>query len=111
MKNLLKRSAALALCLLSPPLISAQVSSSSASGHTGDWAELASFHYGIGANIPYVTINNSTSHLDVWENHASKVPVPVLIYIHGGGWVFGDKGRSPNSFLPYSERGGDVVNG
>ena len=110
MKNLLLGSITLVSCLLSPLLMPAQSTAPPGSSGAGDWAELASFHYGIGANIPYVTINNSTSHLDVWENHASKVPVPVLIYIHGGGWVFGDKGGSPNSFLPYIERGWDVVN-
>jgi acetyl esterase/lipase len=108
--NLLQRSAAFAVFLLSPLLMPAQSTAASGSSGAGDWAELASFRYGIGADIPYATINGSTVHLDVWENHASKVPAPVLIYIHGGGWVFGDKGGSPNSFLPYIERGWNVVN-
>jgi len=76
----------------------------------GDWAELASFHYGISADITYGTFNNTAVHLDVWENHAGKGPSPTLVYIHGGGWVFGDKGGAPNLFLPYVERGWNVVN-
>jgi acetyl esterase/lipase len=76
----------------------------------GDWAELASFHYGIGADITYGTFNNAAVHLDVWENHAGKGASPTLVYIHGGGWVFGDKGGAPNLFLPYVERGWNVVN-
>jgi acetyl esterase/lipase len=76
----------------------------------GDWAELASFRYGIRADITYGTFNNTAVHLDVWENHASKFPSPTLVYIHGGGWVFGDKGGAPNLFLPYIERGWNVVN-
>jgi acetyl esterase/lipase len=76
----------------------------------GDWAELASFHYGIGANIPYGTFNNTAVHLDVWENKAAKGASPTLVYIHGGGWVFGDKGGAPGAFLPYVERGWNVVN-
>jgi acetyl esterase/lipase len=75
-----------------------------------DWAELASFHYGIGGDITYGVFNNTPVHLDVWENHAATGPVPTLVYFHGGGWVFGAKGGAPNLFLPYIERGWDVVN-
>ena len=75
-----------------------------------DWAELASFHYGVGADITYGVFNNTPVHLDVWENHAASGPVPTLVYFHGGGWVFGAKGGAPNLFLPYIERGWDVVN-
>ncbi|RRA47505.1 alpha/beta hydrolase [Acidipila sp. EB88] len=103
----LMRGVALATCLLLPAMSHAQATTPASAG---DWAELASFHYGVGANIAYGTFGNTTVHLDVWENHAAKKPVPTLIYIHGGGWVFGDKGGSPNSFLPYIERGWDVVN-
>lgn len=100
------RCTALALFSLLPSMLAAQ----SVPGSAGDWAELASFRYGIGANIPYGTFGGVTEHLDVWENNAAKAPVPTLVYIHGGGWVFGDKGGSPNSFLPYIERGWNVVN-
>lgn len=77
---------------------------------SADWAELASFHYGVGADITYGVFNNTPVHLDVWENHAASGPVPTLVYFHGGGWVFGAKGGAPNLFLPYIERGWDVVN-
>jgi acetyl esterase/lipase len=75
-----------------------------------DWAELASFHYGIGADITYGTFNNTAVHLDVWQNLDAKGKSPTLVYIHGGGWVFGDKGGAPNVFLPYVERGWNIVN-
>jgi acetyl esterase/lipase len=32
------------------------------------------------------------------------------MYIHGGGWMIGDKGGAANLFLPYTERGWNVVN-
>jgi len=80
------------------------------SNKPGDWAELASFHYGINADITYGVFNNTPVHLDVWENHAAKGPVPTLVYIHGGGWVFGAKGGAPNLFLPYVARGWNIVN-
>jgi acetyl esterase/lipase len=104
------RSAALLAAVVSVSGICHAQGAAQSSAKTGDWAELASFHYGIGANIPYGTFNNTTVHLDVWENQVSKKPTPTLIYIHGGGWVFGDKGGAPNSFLPYIERGWNVVN-
>lgn len=74
------------------------------------WAETASFDYGIGADITYGVFQNVPVHLDVWRNLKATGPVPTLMYIHGGGWVFGDKGGAPNVFLPYVERGWNIVN-
>jgi acetyl esterase/lipase len=74
------------------------------------WTEDASFGYGVAANITYGTFQNIPVHLDVWRNTQATGPVPTLMYIHGGGWVFGDKGGAVNLFLPYIERGWNVVN-
>lgn len=75
-----------------------------------NWTELASFNYGIAADVVYGHANNTPLTLDVWENHAAKGPVPTLMYIHGGGWMIGDKGGAVNLFLPFIERGWNVVN-
>lgn len=32
-------------------------------------------------------------------------PRPLLVYIHGGGWIGGDKKQAPSRFLPYLEKG------
>jgi acetyl esterase/lipase len=74
------------------------------------WAETASFRYGVDSDITYGVFNNTPVHLDVWQNHAAAGPVPTLMYIHGGGWVFGNKDGAVNLFLPYIERGWNVVN-
>lgn len=74
------------------------------------WTETASFDYAISADVTYGVFQNIPVHLDVWRNLKAQGPVPTLMYIHGGGWVFGDKGGSVNSFLPYIERGWNVVN-
>ncbi len=74
------------------------------------WTESASTTYGIGASIQYGTFAGTPVRLDVWHNQQNKSPKPTLIYIHGGGWVFGDKGGAPNAFLPFVERGWNVVN-
>lgn len=94
------------LILACGPSAKSQVNQSKAD----HWSELASFHYGIDADIAYGVFNNTPVHLDVWENHSASGPVPTLVYFHGGGWVFGAKGGAPNLFLPYIERGWDVVN-
>ena len=40
----------------------------------------------------------------------STVPRPTLIWIHGGGWIRGDKATNGATFLHYLERGWNVVN-
>lgn len=77
---------------------------------TEHWTETASFDYGISADITYRVFNNVPVHLDVWRNLKANGPVPTLLYVHGGGWVFGDKNGAANVFLPYIERGWNVVN-
>lgn len=74
------------------------------------WTESASFDYGISADITYGVYQNVPVHLDVWRNQKAIGPVPTLFYVHGGGWVFGDKNGAVNLFLPYLERGWNVVN-
>lgn len=74
------------------------------------WAETASFRYGVESDVTYGVFNNTPVHLDVWQNQAAVGPVPTLMYIHGGGWVFGNKDGAVNLFLPYIERGWNVVN-
>lgn len=74
------------------------------------WAESAATTYSVEANIPYGTFGGVQEHLDVWHNEQDKQPKPTLLYIHGGGWVFGDKGGAPNAFLPFVEHGWNVVN-
>ncbi len=43
-------------------------------------------------NISYCTINNYTENLDIYyPNTTRKGPFPVVMYMHGGGFVFGTK--------------------
>lgn len=75
-----------------------------------DWAEAASFAYGIASDNTYGVFNNTPVHLDVWSRIDTTQPTPTLMYIHGGGWVFGSKDGAANLFLSYVERGWTVVN-
>jgi acetyl esterase/lipase len=47
-------------------------------------------------------------HLDVYQVPSSK-PMPVVIQIHGGGWIRGDRPVSSNSFGPFFAAGMSVV--
>ena len=76
----------------------------------GSWTERATDDYSISANVPYGTFGGTTVHLDIWQNKSTGKQTPTLVYIHGGGWVFGDKTGAANLFLPYLERGWSVVN-
>jgi acetyl esterase/lipase len=58
----------------------------------------------------YGVANNYQLKLDVWQKQDAKEPVPTLIYIHGGGWIFGDRTGATLQFLPYLQMGWNVVN-
>lgn len=42
--------------------------------------------------------------LDFWKAEG-KGPRPLLVYIHGGGWIGGDKKRNGSSVKPFLEKG------
>ncbi len=66
--------------------------------------------YWVQENIAYGFVNASALKLDVWYPHAVTRPTPTLVYIHGGGWIFGTKEGSVLRFLPFLEKGWRVVN-
>ncbi len=39
----------------------------------------------------------------------SKAQLPTLMWIHGGGWIAGDKGREIANIIPFIERGWNAV--
>jgi len=47
-------------------------------------------------------------HVDVYQVASSK-PTPVVIQIHGGGWIRGDRPASSRSFGPFFAAGASVV--
>lgn len=77
---------------------------------TSRFAAEAGARYWVQPDIVYNVANNTQLKLDVWYPNESKVPTPTLVYIHGGGWIFGTKEGSVYQFLPYMERGWRVVN-
>jgi acetyl esterase/lipase len=65
--------------------------------------------YDVDANIVYRVANNYEAKLDVYKPEA-KTPTPVVMLIHGGGWVVGTKENYSLGALPYLQMGLAVVN-
>lgn len=66
--------------------------------------------YWMQPDVVYASANNTPLKLDVWYPRDNPNPTPTLVYIHGGGWIFGSKEGSVYQFLPYLEKGWRVVN-
>jgi acetyl esterase/lipase len=60
-------------------------------------------------NVTYVKANGVEEKLDVYAIRG-QAPSPVVIFIHGGGWVQGTKEGSALSALPFIGMGYSVVN-
>ena len=74
-------------------------------------AEIRLAHdYDVDPNITYLVANNHDSKLDVYRPNTAKSPTPVVLLIHGGGWVEGTKEEAVLSAIPYMQMGFAVVN-
>src|SRR5262249_58802192 len=60
-------------------------------------------------NVTYERANGVDQKLDVYAIRG-QAPSPVVIFIHGGGWVQGTKEGSMLSTLPFIQMGYSVVN-
>lgn len=76
------------------------------------------YKYSMEANVPYGP--DPAQRLDIYSQGQivgepdwwipDQEPHPTLIFIHGGGWVGGEKETRITSIMPYLERGWNVVN-
>jgi acetyl esterase/lipase len=82
----------------------------SAQAPTSPFSTDAGARYWVQPDIVYGSANTTPLKLDVWYPNAVKSPTPTLVYIHGGGWIFGTKETSVLEFLPFLEKGWRVVN-
>jgi len=57
--------------------------------------------YRVVPNITYLTANGFDAKLDVYARTDQGGPFPTLIWIHGGGWVGGNKESATFSLLPF----------
>jgi acetyl esterase/lipase len=67
-------------------------------------------NYGVTGNIVYSTASGYDCKLDVYQRRNAPAPVPVVVNIHGGGWVGGTKEGNQMELLPYIALGFSVVN-
>ncbi|PYS89068.1 MAG: alpha/beta hydrolase [Acidobacteria bacterium] len=66
--------------------------------------------YWMQPDVVYGSANNTPLKLDIWYPRDNPNPTPVVVYIHGGGWIFGSKEGAVYQLLPYLERGWRAVN-
>jgi acetyl esterase/lipase len=77
----------------------------------GERAAISIEHgFEITPNITYFVGNNFEAKLDVYRPKEAKSPTPVVLLIHGGGWVAGEKEHNALEGVPYMEMGFAVVN-
>ena len=77
---------------------------------TAAWASHLSNTYRVVPNVTYGTANNRENKVDLYLPRGADGPTPVLLYIHGGGWVGGSKEGNVLRLLPWLEMGWAVVN-
>jgi acetyl esterase/lipase len=74
------------------------------------WSVQAFLEFAVSPDITYLVADGYESKLDVYAPRDKSRPRPTVIYIHGGGWVGGDKDASTLSILPYLQMGFAAVN-
>ena len=96
--------AALGVLLLAPSASVAQLDPTAA------WASHLSNEYRVVPNVTYHVANGFENRVDLYLPQNASGPAPVLMYIHGGGWVGGSKEGNVLRLLPWLEKGWAVVN-
>jgi acetyl esterase/lipase len=76
----------------------------------GSFSEDTGNKYWIRPDVVYGVENGHENKLDVIYPHKATAAVPAVIYIHGGGWIFGDKAGAVLETLPYLKMGWVAVN-
>lgn len=84
--------------------------SSSRAQEATEWAATVGSEYDVRPNITYSRANNAELKLDLYLPTERRAPVPVVMFIHGGGWVEGAKEFDVLNLLPYLSLKFAVVN-
>ena len=93
-----------ALLVVGPSAANAQL------GQTSSFLAHVSNQYRVIPNVTYHVASNQENKLDLYVPRDATGPTPVLMYIHGGGWVGGTKESNVLRILPYLEMGWAVAN-
>ena len=73
-------------------------------------AVLLGNRFAVATNIVYKVANSYQAKLDVYRPKNATDSTPVVMMIHGGGWLFGTKEDSVLYLLPYLQMGFAAVN-
>lgn len=73
-------------------------------------AVLINHAYDVNSNITYGVANNFELKLDVYHSREARIPTPVVMMIHGGGWLGSNKDDYVLTAVPYLVMGFAVVN-
>lgn len=103
------RSSVMSFVMVSLPVCFGQ------SAGTNDAAAFAAemMRYDAHPNIVYHTANNFEAKLDVYTpagTTPAAAPTPVVVVIHGGGWIAGSKEERVLEMMPYLQMGFAAVN-
>lgn len=74
------------------------------------WTGGLNDRYSVTLNVVYSEVDPSSNRLDLYVPKQTTKPVPVLVWIHGGGWGRLSKDSVSGQILPYLEYGWIVVN-
>ena len=98
---MLKQSIPLVL-LVGVSLLAARPTEASAQlDDTSSFLAYVSNQYRVTPNVTYHVASNHENKLDLYVPRNATGPTPVLMYIHGGGWVGGAKEVNVLRILPY----------
>ncbi len=101
---MMKKSLFLFLMVLVGLPVSAQLSKNSS------WIGGLKDRYDVSKDVVYSAIDPSSNRLDLYVPKQTTKPVPVLVWIHGGGWNRLSKDSVSGQIIPYLEYGWIVVN-
>jgi acetyl esterase/lipase len=106
-RTLPRLTAALLCCALAAPLAVQAADDASRA------AVLLDHGFDVHANQTYVSVSGRDLKLDVYAPSTppqQRAAVPVVLNLHGGGWVFGSREGASLTALPYMQMGFAVVN-
>jgi acetyl esterase/lipase len=66
--------------------------------------------YDVSQNVVYSPVDPTSCRLDYYVPKEASKPVPILVWIHGGGWGRLSKDSVSGQIIPYLEYGWTVVN-
>ena len=100
----------LTLVLALGALVSTPAAAVAQLDQTAAWASHVSNEYRVVPNVTYHVANGFENRVDLYLPRNAGGATPVLMYIHGGGWVGGSKEGNVLRLLPWLEKGWAVVN-